>query len=126
MSGIAVLLILAGCIVAWSGYNDLSAWTVVRSSVSKTRALPAYDKGAGAKKALAEVVGFELVKAAASGVSSLLPASMIAAGGGKGTAAGGGGDGGKTTDETPTEETPTEETPTGEITPESILPDIVP
>ncbi|MGD0220645.1 MAG: hypothetical protein ABSC73_09365 [Acidimicrobiales bacterium] len=126
MSGVAVLLILAGVVAAWSGYNDLSFLTVIRSAVSKSRALPSYEKGAGARKAVAEVLGFELIKAAASGVSALLPASMIAAGGGKGAAAGGGGDGGKTTEETPTEETPAEETPTGEITPESILPDIVP
>ena len=87
MSGVAVLVILFGCVSAWSGYNDLSVLSVIRAAVSKTGTIPAYSKGAGAKKALAEVLGFELVKAAASGVSSLLPASMIAAGG-----KGGGGD----------------------------------
>jgi len=97
MSGVAVLLILAGCVVAWSGYNDLPFWSVVRAAMSKTGTIPAYSKGAGAEKAIAEVVGFELVKAAASGVSALLPAGMLAASGKGGT--GGGGSEGDTGDE---------------------------
>ncbi|MGA3023044.1 MAG: hypothetical protein ABSE66_09665 [Thermoplasmata archaeon] len=97
MSGVAVLLILAGCVVAWSGYNDLPFWSVVRAAMSKTGTIPAYSKGAGAEKAIAEVVGFELVKAAASGVSALLPAGMLAAAGKGGT--GGGGSEGDTGDE---------------------------
>ena len=97
MSGLAVLVILAGCVVAWSGYNDLPFWQVVKASVSKTGTIPAYTKGAGAEKAIAEVVGFELVKAAASGVSALLPAGMLAAAGKGGT--GGGGSEGDTGDE---------------------------
>jgi hypothetical protein len=92
MSGVAVLLILAGCVVAWSGYNDLPFWSVVRAAMSKTGTIPAYSKGAGAEKAIAEVVGFELIKAAASGVSALLPAAMLAASG-KGGAGGGGSEG---------------------------------
>ena len=92
MSGVAVLVILFGCVSAWSGYNDLSVLSVIRAAVSKTGTIPAYSKGAGAKKALAEVLGFELVKAAASGVSALLPAAMLAASG-KGGAGGGGSEG---------------------------------
>lgn len=103
MSGLAVLVILAGCVVAWSGYNDLPFWQVVKASVSKTGTIPAYTKGAGAEKAIAEVAAFELVKAAASGLSSLLPASLLA---GKGVAAvpGGGGKGEEPKSEEPAPE----------------------
>jgi hypothetical protein len=105
VSGVAVLLILAGCIVAWSGYNDLSFWSVVRAGMSKTGTIPAYSKGAGAEKAIAEVASFELIKAAASGVSALLPAGMIAAGKGAGAGEGKGAGSGEGEGE-PTSEEP--------------------
>ena len=114
MSGLAVLVILAGCVVAWSGYNDLPFWQVVKASVSKTGTIPAYTKGAGAEKAIAEVAAFELVKAAASGLSSLLPASLLA---GKGAAVvpGGGGKGEepKSEEEEPNSEEPAPEPEAG-------------
>jgi len=116
VSGLAVLVILAGCVVAWSGYNDLPFWQVVKASVSKTGTIPAYTKGAGAEKAIAEVAAFELVKAAASGLSSLLPASLLA---GKGAAAVPGG-GGK--EEEPKSEEPNSEEPAPE--PEADVPPV--
>ena len=103
MSGFAVLLILAGSVVAWSGYNDLPVLRVVRAALSKTGTMPPYTKGAGAEKAIAEVAAFELVKAAASGLSSLLPAAMLAGKGGAGEGGDNGseGDGGETPDVAP-------------------------
>jgi hypothetical protein len=99
MAGIGMLALLIGCAVLWSGAQDLSAWDVLKATLSGAP-LPAYVNDAGLRKAIAELFAFELIKSAATGLSSLIP---------QGGAQGGGGSG---EDET----TPTDEaTPEGDV-----------
>lgn len=83
MAGLGVLGILFGAVVAWSGYNDVSAFSVIKAALSGSP-IPRYDQGAGARKVLAEVLGFELAKSAAQGLSSLLGLRGATGGGGAG------------------------------------------
>jgi hypothetical protein len=78
-----LLAILAGSILAWCGFNGLSAATLIDRTM-RGLGTPQYQKGSGVTNLLGPLLGFELAKAAVSGggLTKLL-----------GSAGGGGGEG---------------------------------
>jgi hypothetical protein len=93
---VPLFAILAGAILAWCGFQGLSAITVVDRTL-RGQGLPDYSKGSGLTDLLGPLLGFELLKSSLSGggLSKLL----------SGVGGGGGGGGG---------ESPPEEEPPGE------------
>jgi hypothetical protein len=87
---VPLFAILAGAILAWCGWNGLSALTVVDKTM-RGEQLPGYTKGSGLTDLAGPLIGYELLKASLSGggLSKLLGAGGGGEGAGKGDDDGG-------------------------------------